>query len=67
MERFLSAGELARLGAALAEAERRGVEMRVAVAAVRLLAFTGAQEGATSARRRGLSLAPQLRLPERLA
>jgi integrase len=45
MERFLSTEELARLGAALAAAERDGTEMPGAVAAVRLLAFTGARAG----------------------
>jgi integrase len=44
MERFLSSEELARLGAALAAAER-GAEMPSAIAAVRLLAFTGARAG----------------------
>lgn len=45
MERFLSGEELARLGAALVEAELNGTEMPGAVAAVRLLALTGARAG----------------------
>jgi integrase len=45
MERFLSPEELARLGAALAAAERGETEMPSAIAAVRLLAFTGARAG----------------------
>lgn len=40
-ERFLSAAELQRLGAALAEAERDGSEHPSAVIALRLLALTG--------------------------
>lgn len=40
-QRFLSDDELARLGAALAEAERDNLEDPLAVAAVRLLVFTG--------------------------
>ncbi len=43
-ERFLSAAELARLGAALAEAEDRGANPS-AVAMIRLLALTGARKG----------------------
>ncbi len=42
-ERYLSAGELARLGQALAAAERAG-ENPMAVAGVRLLIFTGARK-----------------------
>ena len=42
-ERFLSAGELARLGDALAQAERRG-ENPVAIAAVRILVLTGCRK-----------------------
>ena len=45
MERFLSAQELERLGAVLAEAAQNGIEMPSAIAAVRLLAFTGARAG----------------------
>jgi integrase len=45
LERFLSGEELARLGTALAEAERNGREMPSAIAAVRLLACTGARAG----------------------
>ncbi len=43
-ERFLSAAELARLGDALAGAEREG-ESPFAVAAIRLLVLTGARKG----------------------
>lgn len=43
--RFLSAAELARLGAALRDAERSGTELRSSIAAIRLLLFTGAREG----------------------
>jgi hypothetical protein len=42
-DRYLSAEELARLGAALAEAERTGTESPSVVAAIRLLVFTGAR------------------------
>lgn len=42
-ERYLSAGELARLGSALRQAENEG-ESRVAVAAIRLLALTGCRK-----------------------
>lgn len=42
-ERFLSAGELAHLGDALAAAERDVTERAPAIAAIRLLAFTGAR------------------------
>lgn len=42
-ERFLSADELARLGNALAAAERDGTEGASAIAAIRLLLFTGAR------------------------
>jgi integrase len=45
MERFLLGDELARLGAALAEAERNGTEMPSVIAAVRLLILTGARAG----------------------
>ena len=41
IERFLGTGELARLGDALAEAERTRTEMPSVVASIRLLAFTG--------------------------
>ena len=44
-ERFLSEGELASLGDALAEAERDGDENPCAVAALRLLVFTGCRRG----------------------
>jgi len=40
-ERFLSVEELKRLGAVLVQAEREGTESRSAVAALRLLMFTG--------------------------
>jgi integrase len=43
-ERFLSEQELARLGAALAEAERTGEGNPLAVAAIRLLVLTGARK-----------------------
>ena len=43
-ERFLSANELARLGAALAEAEDTDTELPSVVAAIRLLVFTGARK-----------------------
>jgi integrase len=42
-ERFLSQAELARLGEALAEAERNGSESPYAIAAIRLLILTGAR------------------------
>ena len=45
MERFLSAEELARLGSALTRAERDSAELPSAIAAIRLLAFTGARAG----------------------
>ena len=45
MERFLSADELGRLGAVLAEAERTATELPSVIAAVRLLMFTGARLG----------------------
>jgi integrase len=45
MERFLSAEELARLGVVLAETERTSSESPMAVAAIRLLIFTGARKG----------------------
>ena len=41
IERYLSAEEFARLGDVLAEAERTQTEMPSAIAAIRLLAFTG--------------------------
>ncbi len=41
MERFLSGEEIGRLGAALAEAERTRTELPSAIAAIRLLLFTG--------------------------
>ena len=41
IERYLTTGEFARLGDALAEAERTRTEMPSAIAAIRLLAFTG--------------------------
>ncbi len=41
MERFLSVEEMGRLGGALAEAEHARTEMPSAIAAIRLLAFTG--------------------------
>ena len=44
-ERFLSEAELARLGDALTEAEREGTETPHAIAAIRLLMFTGARLG----------------------
>jgi integrase len=44
-ERFLSLSELARLGEALAEAEASGGEPAAAIAALRLLVFTGARRG----------------------
>ncbi len=44
-ERFLSAAELARLGDALAEAERTRLAPPVAIAAIRLLILTGARKG----------------------
>jgi integrase len=44
-ERFLSGEELARLGKALAEAESYAVEPPGAIAAIRLLLFTGARKG----------------------
>src|SRR5207245_2284234 len=44
-ERFLSDAEMARLGAVLAEAEREGRESPFALAAIRLLLFTGARLG----------------------
>ena len=44
-ERFLSEAELARLGDALTEAERKGTETPHAIAAIRLLMFTGARLG----------------------
>jgi integrase len=43
MERYLSGEELTQLGTALAKAERDGTEMPSAIAAVRLLALTGAR------------------------
>lgn len=45
MERFLSADEMGRLGAALVEAEADPTFPRYAVAAIRLLIFTGARRG----------------------
>ncbi len=42
-ERFMSSEELARLGLALAETERTRTELDSAVAAIRLLLFTGAR------------------------
>lgn len=42
-ERFLQADELARLGAAFAQAERDGLATPYAIAALRLLTFTGAR------------------------
>ena len=44
-ERFLSDVELARLGDALATAEREGTETMFMIAAIRLLLFTGARLG----------------------
>jgi integrase len=44
-ERFLSMAELARLGETLVEAELSGTEPAAAIAALRLLAFTGARRG----------------------
>jgi len=44
-ERFLSAAELARLGDTLSEAERAGTETPAAIAAIRLLVFTGCRRG----------------------
>jgi integrase len=44
-ERFLAEAELARLGDILIEAERSGGESPYAVAAIRLLVFTGARRG----------------------
>jgi integrase len=44
-ERFLSEAELAHLAVALAEAENNGSESPFAVAAIRLLIFTGARRG----------------------
>ena len=44
-ERFLSEAELARFGDALTEAEREGTETPHAIAAIRLLMFTGARLG----------------------
>jgi integrase len=44
MQRFLSAEEIGRLGAALTSAEAEGVNAS-AIAAIRLLAFTGARRG----------------------
>ncbi len=41
IERYLTAGEFARLGDALAKAERTRTEMPSVIAAIRLLAFTG--------------------------
>ncbi len=43
--RYLSADELARLGGALADAERLRTEMPSAIAALRLLVFLGARRG----------------------
>lgn len=43
--RYLSADELARLGGALADAERLQTEMPSAIAAIRLLVFLGARRG----------------------
>ena len=43
LERFLSDAELARLGDALATAEREGTETMFMIAAIRLLLFTGAR------------------------
>ncbi|HEY5081214.1 MAG TPA: site-specific integrase [Bauldia sp.] len=42
-ERFLSAQELARLGAGVVDAEQRGTASPFAIGAIRLLAFTGAR------------------------
>jgi hypothetical protein len=42
-ERFLTADEMGRLGAALADAERNGTVCVFAAAAIRLLALTGAR------------------------
>lgn len=44
-ERFLSTDELSRLGAALVEAEHTATENPFAIAAIRLLIFTGARRG----------------------
>jgi integrase len=44
-ERFLSMEELQRLGKALAAVEREATASRVAIAAIRLLALTGARRG----------------------
>jgi len=45
MQRFLSADEMGRLGAALAEAERTQTHPSAVVAAIRLLCFTGCRAG----------------------
>ncbi|MEQ8760857.1 tyrosine-type recombinase/integrase [Marinovum algicola] len=45
VERFLSPDELAALGIVLARSEREGSEMLSAIAAIRLLIFTGARLG----------------------
>ena len=44
-ERYLSASELLRLGEVLAEAERTRTELAGAIAAIRLLIFTGCRRG----------------------
>jgi integrase len=44
-ERYLSAAELARLGDVLVEAERTKTELPSAIAAIRLLIFTGCRRG----------------------
>jgi integrase len=44
-ERYLSSEEFARLASALAEAERSGSETKSAIAAIMLLALTGARRG----------------------
>ena len=65
MEKFLTPEELARLGQALAEAERTQSEMPSVLAAIRLVLFTGARLGEILALRwdqidwaRGLALLP---------
>ncbi len=45
MERFLSAEELGRLGSVLSETEQEGAVLPSAIAAIRLLIFTGARLG----------------------
>lgn len=45
IDRFLSNDELARLGEVLTKAERTGIELPSAIAAIRLLLFTGCRRG----------------------